>query len=138
MPTGTRIKELRKQKGLTQKQLGELCGMYESQIRKYENGNANPKIETLQKIAFVLGVPITELINWHYDIVDGEKVQVFDLTDMSLPQVVEAVERIRDSCSNKPESITMHFSEEDYTKEELNKIREFAEFLKSKRTTEKP
>lgn len=138
MPTGTRIKELRKQKGLTQKQLGELCGMYESQIRKYENGNANPKIETLQKIAFVLGVPITELINWHYDIVDGEKVQVFDLTDMSLPQVVEAVERIRDSCSNKPESITMHFSEEDYTEEELNKIREFAEFLKSKRTTEKP
>ena len=138
MPTGTRIKELRKQKGLTQKQLGELCGMYESQIRKYENGNANPKIETLQKIAFALGVPITELINCSYDIVDGKEVKVFDLTDMSLPQVIEAVEHIRDSCSNKPESITMHFSEEDYTKEELNKIREFAEFLKSKRTTEKP
>ena len=138
MPTGTRIKELRKQKGLTQKQLGELCGMYESQIRKYENGNANHKIETLQKIADALGVPITELINCRYDIVDGKEVKVFDLTDMSLPQVVEAVEHIRDSCSNKPESITMHFSEEDYTEEELNKIREFAEFLKSKRTTEKP
>lgn len=138
MPTGTRIKEIRKQKGLTQKQLGDMCGIADSNIRKYENGYQNPKIETLQKIADALGVPITELINCRYDIVDGKEVKVFDLTDMSLPQVVEAVEHIRDSCSNKPESITMHFSEEDYTEEELNKIREFAEFLKSKRTTEKP
>lgn len=63
MPTGSRIKEIRKQKGLTQKQLGEKCGMYESQIRKYENGKANPKIETLQKIAGALGCTINELLN---------------------------------------------------------------------------
>ena len=60
MPTGSKIKEIRIKKGLTQKQLGEKCGMYESQIRKYENGNANPKIETLQKIADALETPITE------------------------------------------------------------------------------
>ena len=35
--------------------------MYESQIRKYETGKANPKIETLQKIADALNVPINEL-----------------------------------------------------------------------------
>lgn len=61
MPTGSRIKEIRKQKGLTQKQLGEKCGMYESQIRKYENGKANPKIETLKKIAAALEVPVSLL-----------------------------------------------------------------------------
>lgn len=138
MPTGSRIKEIRLKKGLTQNELGKMCHIAESTIRRYELGSLNPKIETLQKIADALGVPITELINCSYDIVDGKEVKVFDLTDMSLPQVVEAVEHIRDSCSNKPESITMHFSEEDYTEEELNKIREFAEFLKSKRTTEKP
>ena len=49
MPTGAKIKEIRKQKGLTQKQLGDLCGMADSAIRRYENGNANPKIETLKK-----------------------------------------------------------------------------------------
>ena len=48
MPTGTKIKEIRKQKGLTQKQLGDLCGIADSNIRKYENGKQNPKIETLQ------------------------------------------------------------------------------------------
>lgn len=61
VPTGSRIKEIRKQKGLTQKQLGEKCGMYESQIRKYENGKANPKIETLKKIAAALEVPVSLL-----------------------------------------------------------------------------
>ena len=59
MPTGTKIKEIRKQKGLTQKQLGDLCGIADSNIRKYENGKQNPKIETLQKIADALETPIT-------------------------------------------------------------------------------
>jgi len=61
MPTGSRIKEIRKQKGLTQKQLGDLCGMADSAIRRYENGNANPKIETLKKIAAALEVPVSLL-----------------------------------------------------------------------------
>lgn len=63
MPTGTKIKEIRKQKGLTQKQLGDLCGMADSAIRRYENGNANPKIETLKKIAAALEVPVSELFS---------------------------------------------------------------------------
>lgn len=62
MPTGSKIKEIRIQKGLTQKQLGELCGMADSAIRRYENGNANPKIETLQKIADALEVSMDELM----------------------------------------------------------------------------
>ena len=62
MTTGSKIKELRLKKGLTQKQLSEKCGMYESQIRKYENGNANPKLETLQKIADALEVSLYDLI----------------------------------------------------------------------------
>ena len=61
MPTGTKIKEIRKQKGLTQKQLGDLCGIADSNIRKYENGKQNPKIETLQKIAAALDVPLAEI-----------------------------------------------------------------------------
>lgn len=61
MPTGTKIKEIRKQKGLTQKQLGDLCGIADANIRKYENGKQNPKIETLQKIAAALGCSLVAL-----------------------------------------------------------------------------
>ena len=55
------IKKYRTEKGLTQKRLGELCGIADSNIRKYESGNQNPKIETLQKIADALEIPVTRL-----------------------------------------------------------------------------
>lgn len=61
MTVGENIKRIRKEKGITQKKLGELCGIAEPNIRKYELGKANPKIETLMKIAQALEVPINEL-----------------------------------------------------------------------------
>ena len=71
MPTGEKIKELRKKRGLTQKQLGDLCGMADSAIRRYENGRANPKIETLQKIADALDVKVIKS-NDEFDLVDAD------------------------------------------------------------------
>lgn len=61
MTIGENIKRIRKEKGMTQKQLGDLCGMNEANVRKYELGKANPKIETICKIAFALGVSEYEL-----------------------------------------------------------------------------
>lgn len=61
MNIGKNIKRYRKEKGLTQKQLGEMCNMADSAIRRYENGGANPKQETLQKIAYALGITVDNL-----------------------------------------------------------------------------
>ena len=61
MSVGENIKRIRKEKGLTQKQLGELCGLADSAIRRYENGGANPKIETKKKIANALEVPVEDI-----------------------------------------------------------------------------
>ncbi len=55
MTVGENIKRLRKERGLTQKQLGEMCGIAESNIRKYESDKQNAKIETIEKIAQALG-----------------------------------------------------------------------------------
>ena len=60
--TGDMIRKYRTEKGLTQKKLGELCGIADSAIRRYEAGNANPKIETLQKIADALDIPVNRLL----------------------------------------------------------------------------
>lgn len=56
MTIGEVIRKLRLKSGLTQKKLGELCDINESQIRRYELrlNNSNPKIETLQKIGKAL------------------------------------------------------------------------------------
>lgn len=55
---GILIRDARKAKGLTQKELGEMIGIGESRISKYESGKENPTLSTLEKIADTLGVKI--------------------------------------------------------------------------------
>ncbi len=66
MTIGERIKAAREKanqgQGLTQKQLGELCGINEANLRKYESGRQNPKLSTLQKIADALNIPMSDLL----------------------------------------------------------------------------
>ena len=62
MKTSERIRKLRLERGLTQKALGEACGIGESTIRKYELNLLNPKLETLEKIAKTLNVPYFDLV----------------------------------------------------------------------------
>lgn len=62
MGTGDLIRTTRKARNLTQKQLGELSGIAEPTIRRYELGKLNPKYETLQRIAKALGISVLQLI----------------------------------------------------------------------------
>ncbi len=63
MTTGERILFQRKKARLTQKALGELCQMPDSQIRQYELGMVEPKMNTIRRIATALHIPISELID---------------------------------------------------------------------------
>lgn len=47
--------DARKEAGYTQKELSERSGIAQSDISKLENGNANPSIKTLQRLATALG-----------------------------------------------------------------------------------
>ena len=46
----------RKISGLTQKQLSEKSGITQPDISKLENGNANPSIRTLKRLANAMGM----------------------------------------------------------------------------------
>ena len=61
MTTGQLIQQARKNAGLSQKQLGEKLGLSASMIGQWENDLRNPKMETLERIADALGVPISEI-----------------------------------------------------------------------------
>lgn len=45
MTVGEKIRTLRNDQKITQKELGEACGIAESTIRRYELGKLNPKKE---------------------------------------------------------------------------------------------
>jgi transcriptional regulator with XRE-family HTH domain len=62
MTIGENIRRIRKENNLTQKQLGNLCGMADSAIRRYELGKSIPKLKTLHKIAKGLGIPVHTLV----------------------------------------------------------------------------
>ena len=63
MDIGTKIKNARIARGMTQEELGEMLGLQKSAIAKYENGRVvNIKRSTLKKISDVLGIPPHELI----------------------------------------------------------------------------
>jgi transcriptional regulator with XRE-family HTH domain len=53
------IKQLRKERNLTQEQLGELVGVQRAQISKMENNTGNVTISTLMKIFGALNAKVT-------------------------------------------------------------------------------
>ncbi|PGH85794.1 transcriptional regulator [Bacillus thuringiensis] len=59
---GSYIKELRKGKKLTQKQLAELSQISESMVSKIELGVKSTKVETLKKIANALSTTMDDLV----------------------------------------------------------------------------
>jgi len=61
MSIGTRLIQLRNQKGFTQQQLGDRAGLAASYISRIENRHLEPRPHTLSKIALALGVPMSEI-----------------------------------------------------------------------------
>ncbi|ATI18834.1 DNA binding protein [Streptomyces phage Diane] len=63
---GERIREVRKRRGLTQRQLAELSGVSLSLVRKLEQGErSDTRLETARALAHTLKVPTTHLLAEH-------------------------------------------------------------------------
>jgi len=58
MPIGTRIRELRAQKGMSQGDIEEVTGLLRCYISRVENGHTIPSLETLERFAAALDVPL--------------------------------------------------------------------------------
>lgn len=59
---GNRIKKIRTEKGLTQKEMAELAKIPYSTYSNYENNNRVPRMGQIRNIASVLGVTIHDLL----------------------------------------------------------------------------
>ena len=90
MNTGKKIKLIRTFRGLTQKELGEACGIHEVAIRKYELGKNLPKSKQLRKIAEALNVNVNALAEFDIE-ADGDVIPLLfaidEVFDISLKDV---------------------------------------------------
>ena len=70
---GIRIKQLRKQRGLTQTELGSLVNVTKVSICCYENGTRMPSLETLMDLSQVFNVSVDFLLGLDNTIISEGK-----------------------------------------------------------------
>lgn len=80
--TGGFIKELRKEKDMTQKQLADLLHITDRAVSKWERGICAPDISLLEPLAEILGVSIVELIR-------GERAERPEEPETSAKEIIE-------------------------------------------------
>ena len=95
MTTGELIREARKKKGLTQRELGELLGMSDVGVAQWEKGLRNPRLETRQRIAKALDIDGTALMS------DSEKEDYFDLFGTDAERVGFALVKLKERMEVK-------------------------------------
>lgn len=82
--TGAFIKELRKEKNMTQKELADLLHITDRAVSKWERGLCAPDISLLEPLALALGTTVTELIS-------GERQgteKYTDETDLAVKNII--------------------------------------------------
>lgn len=88
---GQRLKELRKAKGLTQKQLAEMIGVKNSIISFYEVGDRIPSPEVIKKLAAVLHISADFLLGLD----KGDTINVSGLDEEDKKLVQSLVDTLR-------------------------------------------
>ena len=102
-----RVKELRKQKHITQEELGKVLDIQKAAISKYENGRAEPSTEVLKKMSSFFGVSIDYLLGnsiakeANQKVGRGVRIPVLGRVVAGIP--IEAVEEILDYEEITPE-----------------------------------
>ncbi len=69
---GTRLKERRREKKLTQKQLADMIDAKHNSISDWENGKNKPDPDTIERICEALDISASYLLPSNRDKVDGE------------------------------------------------------------------
>lgn len=62
MKFGDRLRQIRKQRGLTQEELAKLLDTSKQVISRYENGQRSPKITTVNEYAKMLGLSLDYML----------------------------------------------------------------------------
>lgn len=91
---GSFVSALRREKGLTQKELAEKLFLSDKAISKWERGVSLPGIESLEPLAEILGVTVTELLR-------GERIGTERLETAEVERLVTAAAHLAEPETGK-------------------------------------
>ena len=115
---GMRIKKARQSRGITQLELAKDIGASQTAVALWESGNRKISTEVIERVSDVLSVSASYLLF-------GEKDFKDDIPDNDAENTA--------NFSPSDSALVIHFSSNDFTEEELEDIRAYAEFIKSRR-----
>lgn len=148
------IKQARKDAGHTQEWLADKLCVSQTAIALWERGTRIPSLDMIEKIANILEVSPSYLMGWNErdSKIDLEIEKLLDqlcgktLGPDEISTLIKKIENLIseqtklegkmhdiNSKSVSHATLSAHFNEEEYTPEELEEIKNFAEFVKSKR-----
>lgn len=102
MNLAEKIRALRRQHDLSQKELAEKLGVHKNHVNRYEKGGSSPSIEVLKKMALAFGVSTDYFLFDEGDSVAAEKLKNqallnrFEKIEEMEPQDKEAIMTILD------------------------------------------
>ena len=87
---GSFIAERRRARGLTQMQLGEMLGITDRAISKWECGRAMPDSQLMLELCDILGISVTDLLN-------GEVVTMENFNEKSEQNLIDLIKQKEDA-----------------------------------------
>lgn len=90
----------RKNRGITQEQLGEKLGVSNKTISRWENGNYMPDLSLLKPLSEELGVTLNELLS-------GEKIKKENIIETSEKSLVNTIDYTKHKIDNEHEKISI-------------------------------
>ena len=110
---GSRIKQLREERRMTQEELGKILGVQKSAVAKYENGKvSNMKRSSIKKLADFFGVSSAYILGYSEQQILKQAIKV----DTLFTEEISLVEAIR-----------------SMTDEEVKELSNFVDYIISKR-----
>lgn len=84
---GENLKQLRKNRAMTQEELGAKVGLSKAVVSKYETGIGYPSFDVLVRIAAYFGVSTDYLLG----VTRGKTIDVSDLTDSQIATIHQLI-----------------------------------------------
>lgn len=84
---GEKIKQVRKERGYTQKELAELCEIATITLRQYESGKRTPSMSMFKKLSDALKVDIFDLLTFGTEPLTEEQEKELEQNDRELEEL---------------------------------------------------
>lgn len=140
MNVGKRIKARRKELEMTADDLAMEIGKSRATVYRYENGDIEDMpITVIEPLASALKTTPDYLMGWDDDPNDYNSDDFGDIDarqfNGDVKKSLEFQKALEEdhNINEEPLTIAAHFGGDEYTEEELNKIKEYAAFIKSTR-----